>query len=537
MDAPPEAYEPGHPLPYFGSENPWNERMFEQHPADLFYKRRGQRQLLAILRGNAEQAEQWCRERLAADPHDAESWFMLTAARAQLGRLDEAVEAMHTALAEGLPFERFLAGPRSVLEPLYTTSEFRRLQRTLEVRLVHGPMLGDVTDTSARVWVRTAEAARVAVTAVPLSTPGKPVSVRFQTTDAEDLVGRGQLRGLEPDTTYAYRVTVDGRMAAPPGKTTFRTRPAPGSPTQLTVAFGGGAGYTPDHERVWDTIARQRPDALLLLGDNVYIDQPGMPGAFHQSTYSRRQSRPEFRRLVAEVPVYAIWDDHDGAIDDYWMGPYRDRPAWKIPNFEFFARQWNNPPMGSAAFPGCWFTFTIGDVDFFLLDGRNYRTNPFAEEKTMLGPVQKQWLLDGLAASHATFKILASPVAWSFDSKEGSYDTWSGFPKEREEIFDFIHEHDISGVVLVSSDRHRSDVWAIKQPNGYDFVEFASAKLTNVHTHDTIPTAIFSYNARNSFEVLRIDTTRDDPTVTGQVVNIDGETVFELKVPLSRLAK
>ena len=46
---------------------------------------------------------------------------------------------------------------------------------------------------------------------------------------------------------------------------------------QFTIVFGGGAGYVPKNERVWDTIRAIDPRALLLLGDNVYIDDPETP--------------------------------------------------------------------------------------------------------------------------------------------------------------------------------------------------------------------------------------------------------------------
>ena len=72
---------------------------------------------------------------------------------------------------------------------------------------------------------------------------------------------------------------------------------------------------------MWSTILSYKPNALLLLGDNVYVDLPQMPGDFHKYTYYRLQSNPKFRKLVANVPTYAIWDDHDAGIDDIWMGP------------------------------------------------------------------------------------------------------------------------------------------------------------------------------------------------------------------------
>jgi len=69
------------------------------------------------------------------------------------------------------------------------------------------------------------------------------------------------------------------------------------------------------------------------------------------------------------VPVFAIWDDHDCATDDVWMGPYRDKPAWKMSMLEGFRTNWNNPGYGTEQWPGCWFKFEIADVDFFMLDG------------------------------------------------------------------------------------------------------------------------------------------------------------------------
>jgi alkaline phosphatase D len=535
MSAPPEAYEEGNPFPYFGSENPWNRRMFGDNPANLFYKRRGQRQILATIDGNPGQAAEWARSRITNDPRDQESWFNLIIALGQLKRTEEMVATMHQALEAGLPFERLVAGPRDLLTPLYSTDEYKQIRDALDVRLVHGPILGDFTDSSILIWVRTARSSEVTIEAIPLSRIGNDAKAVFRTTEAADYSGVGRLEGLLGDTVYRYRIQVDGSFVSFPGEAIFRTAPAPGQSGRYVAAFGGGAGFTPKFERIWDTILGRQPQVLLLLGDNVYLDVPEAPGSYHQYTYYRRQSRPEFRRLTSSVATYAIWDDHDAGMDDIWLGPYLDRPDWKRANFEFFLQNWNNPTTGDPATPGGWFSFALGDLEFFMIDGRSYRTNPFAPEKTMLGPVQKAWLLKKLSNSTATFKILVSPVPWTELAKKGSLDTWCGFKEERDRIFDFIYEKGISGVVLVSSDRHRSDAWEIDRKKGYRFYEFGSAKLTNMHTHEPIPDAIFSYNEKNSFGLLRFDTTLDDPTVTNEFWTIDGEKVFSLTVPLSDL--
>ena len=177
----------------------------------------------------------------------------------------------------------------------------------------------------------------------------------------------------------------------------------------------------------------------------------------------------------------------------------------------------------------------IGDVEIFMLDGRTYRTNPFIDGRSMLGPEQKAWLLDGLATSTATFKLIASPVAWADGAKPNSIDTWSGFSDEREEIFSFIETRGIEGVVLLSSDRHRSEAWKIDRDSGYAFYEVLSGQLTNIHTHPIEEGALFSYNATDSFGVLSFDTERGDPTVTYRIHSIDDDIVYTLVIRLSEL--
>ena len=97
----------------------------------------------------------------------------------------------------------------------------------------------------------------------------------------------------------------------------------------------------------------------------------------------------------------------------------------------------------------------------------------------MLGPVQKKWLLNTIHASTGTFKVLISPVPWVFTAKANSKDTWNGFRNERNEIFGFLTENKIDGVVLISADRHRSDLWKIDRDRRYTLYEFNSSRLTN----------------------------------------------------------
>ncbi len=176
---------------------------------------------------------------------------------------------------------------------------------------------------------------------------------------------------------------------------------------KFTIAFGGGSGYVPENERVWNTIGALEPRAVLLLGDNVYIDDPETPEMqrFH---YYRRQSQPEWMRLAKRVPIYGIWDDHDFTTNDGWGGPAIDEPKWKREVWKIFKENYDNPYYGGGdKQPGCWFDFWIGKVHFVLIDGRYYRESPKGETPSMLGPAQLKWLK----------KTLKKPATFTDDSQ------------------------------------------------------------------------------------------------------------------------
>ncbi|MBN2475495.1 MAG: alkaline phosphatase D family protein [Pirellulales bacterium] len=500
-------------------------------------KRIGQSQIIPIVDGHPERAVEDCLAFLRNEPNHLESLFNLTIAYGQTGQTEKAVATMQRAIAAGLPPGRFLAGPRELLRPLAETAEFRKLLAEHARKLIHGPMLGCMTDRSVKFWVRTAEEVPLQVLVSTSKEMARPVkSATVFTEAARDFTAVAEVERLQPETTYYYDVLVNGKSALGPQHPSFRTFPPVDRAARFQVGFGGGAGYTPIHERMWNVLGSHRLAAFLFLGDNVYIDNPTRPDVQHY-TYYRRQSRVEYRRFVAATPVFAIWDDHDFGVNDCFYGAAIDDPAWKIPVWRVFRNNWNNPAYGGGEEqPGCWFKLSIADVEFFMLDGRYYRTNPKQENPSMLGPAQKAWLLKELGRSQATFKVLASPVPWVFEAKGDSLDTWRGFPAERREIFSFLEEKRIDGVVLISADRHRSDLWRIDRKTTYPLYEFESSRLTNIHTHGVMPGSLFGYNKECSAGMLTFDTTKPDPELTYQIYNLDNELIYTFVVKKSAIS-
>ncbi len=502
------------------------------------YKRVHQNALKAIMAGETSAAETMLRAFLDEWPDDAESYYMLTVAYAQAGRTQAAIESAKRAIELGLPAERFVAGTKTLLEPLADTEFITGLRRRCAYTPLHGPMLGDMTADRVSIWLRTLRAAQVravisrsADMADPVSTP--PVV----TAPATDFTAVVTIDGLEPSTDYYYRVEIDGHRCETHPPRQLRTFPAQNQPAKFRLVFGGGAGYVPPNERVWHTIQKQAPDLLLLLGDNVYSDDPTTPEMQHYCYY-RRQSRPEFRQLVQSTPVYSIWDDHDFGTNDCVEGPLIDTPTWKRPVFQVFRNNWVNPGYGGGdEHPGCYYDYYVGDVHFIMLDGRFYRTlEPDQGGPTMLGPVQRAWLLDKVAHSRGRLMLLCSPVPWVYEAKGDSKDTWNGFRAERQQIFDQLAECNKDGVVLMSADRHRSDLWKIERENDYPLYEFSSSRLTNQHVHKTMEQAEFSYHAKQSFGVVDIDTTQEDPLITYRIMTIDGDEVYKFDLRRSQIS-
>ncbi len=503
------------------------------------YKRRCKHQIAKLEDGAIEDAIACLEFHLADSPLDVEYMYGLAVAHTMQGNLDLALRYVQQAVDGGLPFSRFQAGPRSFLSALYADDRFNQLVSSYGDMLVHGPLLGSVSDSRARFWVRTWEAIPfrvwISTHANMSDATSTPVA---RTSAAQDYTGIASISRLTPDTVYFYQMELDGVRKDAIYR--FRTFPVAGEPARFEIGFGGCAGYTPWHERIWRQIADYAFPLFLLTGDNVYIDDPTRPGV-QDYVYYRRQSRPEFQALTAGTSIAAIWDDHEFGDDDSWGGPEIDQPAWKRPVWHTFRRNWNNPEYaGGDEQPGCWFAFSIANVDLFMLDDRYYRDNPDAPPSnrppSMLGDVQKDWLFNALTQSKGTFKVIVTSVPWANGVKPGSNDPWQGFKAERDEIFTFLAEKEINGVFLLSGDRHRADIWKIDRPAGYPLYDFENARLTNIHTHNLIPGALFGYNGKCTFGRLRFDTTLSDPEVIYDIISIDNELIHSFKLKLSEIS-
>ena len=371
-------------------------------------------------------------------------------------------------------------------------------------RLELGPLLGHASDGGARIWIKASKAATSAVVIgerQDLQDGRKVIGPKL--TSESDFVGIVEVGGLRPATRYFYKVLIDdrARSAAAPS---FVTPPPPDTVGRLRFAVTSCVGLPEDAAPAWAELAKIPIDLLLQLGDNVYAGSTD-PEVQRRTYYAHRRI-PAHRAVVARTPSLAIWDDWD------YAGNNSDgAAAGKERSLKTFKQLWPNPGFGQASDPGVYFKASWGDVDFFMLDGRYHRSpNDSADDgqKTMLGAVQLAWLKRELAASDATFKFLASGGEWQ---SRGRDDSWRNFLRERDELFRFIEERGITGVILLSGDRH---VTAGYQVLGR-FVEVTSGPFgAENHEPPYNPDEMFMlHDDGNFFVVFEVDTTAAEPAL------------------------
>jgi alkaline phosphatase D len=157
----------------------------------------------------------------------------------------------------------------------------------------------------------------------------------------------------------------------------------------------------------------------------------------------------------------------------------------------------------------------------------------------MIGGGQASWIEQRLAASTATFKLIAAGT--NFSQNTGG-ESWLDHAASRRRLFDFIRTRRIGGVVLLSGDIHRSHFRKIQVTGtgSYDLVELVSSPLANGGSScakDPAPDATQQACVSESalFVTVETDTTVADPTLVAKVVNLAGQVRATTTVRRSQL--
>ncbi|XVQ11275.1 alkaline phosphatase D family protein [Spirillospora sp. CA-255316] len=246
--------------------------------------------------------------------------------------------------------------------------------------LVLGPLLRHVSERTATIWVETDRPCEVRVSTGP---PGVEATARTFTAHGHHYA-LVEIDGLEPGARLPYAVALDGETVWPEPDSPFpasqiRTMKASGmvrisfgscrrSPDQdglhgvdalsafahhlAAVARGQGEGEGGGESERGGEGARVWPDALLMVGDQVYADElgeemlayvrerrgvdtepKGEVADFEEYTKLYELAwcfDPAVRWLLSTVPTFTVFDDHD--VRDDWNTSHTWRQEmWKKP--------------------------------------------------------------------------------------------------------------------------------------------------------------------------------------------------------------
>lgn len=380
-------------------------------------------------------------------------------------------------------------------------------------RAAWGVQVGDVTSSSALVWVRSDRPARMVVETSATE------SFRRARTWHGPLVGSGTdytgttpLYGLPPGHQVHYRVTLadpeDPRRTGEPVYGTFRTAPAR---RRDGVRFlwsgdiaGQGWGINPDIGGyvVYDEMRRLDPDFFLCSGDNIYADGVIEPSvnlpdgrvwrnitteekakvaetlAEYRGNFRYNLLDENVRRFNAQVPSIVQWDDHE-VRNNWYPGQILDDSRYTEKNVDVLAAR--STRAFREYFPVSTLRASAGEgrmhrvvrhgplLDVFVLDMRSFRNanSPGRQPDDttgILGAEQLGWLKHELSRSRAVWKVIAADMPLGLVVTDGATDFEAvaqgdpGAPLGRElqiaELLRYIKHRKITGTVWLTADVH-----------------------------------------------------------------------------------
>ncbi|MGH7388417.1 MAG: alkaline phosphatase D family protein [Candidatus Rokuibacteriota bacterium] len=362
---------------------------------------------------------------------------------------------------------------------------------------------GDVTATTAIVWARPPRVGDVRIAYEPAGEPAAGRTAVRRATPDTDLTVRVRLETLRPRTRYVYRVAGGGAT----GEGEFTTAPAPDERAAVRFLWSGDLGSARNCRRVsggypiFRVMARHRPDFFLFVGDTIYADHlcsgpEFVPGASsvaltldgYRAKHRYNRGDDAYGAFLRRTPVSAIWDDHE--VRNNFSGPSDPLMADGRRAFlEYFPIQPPDEEPGRLYRRLRWGAL----LEVFILDTRQYRSpngQPDGPGKTMLGAAQRRWLLDGLTASTATWKVVVSSVSFSVPTGRSARDSWSnatvwgipeengtGFATERDAILRTVRERSVKNLVVLSADVHHAELIRHHPTHDFSFHEFIAGPL------------------------------------------------------------
>jgi len=296
------------------------------------------------------------------------------------------------------------------------------------------------------------------------------------------------LSELLPKTTYYVLFTTANAKSDTLQFTTQELWQWRKDPPSCTVAFGSCA-YINDAEfdrpgkpygqdtRIFQSIADQKPNAMIWLGDNIYYregDWETYQNMMNRYFHARKVN--SMQALLNACPNYAIWDDHDFGPNDC-DGTF----VYRKESLQAFNDVWANSnsgiPGGSTNCNTA--KVQVNDIDIYLIDNRSFRT-PYKTtgvQAKMIGDEQLTWLIEDLKSSRASFKLIC--IGSQVVNSVPVFETFANYTEESKKLFQLIEENQIKNIIFLTGDRHFAELSERTLTNDIRVLDITTSPLTS----------------------------------------------------------
>jgi alkaline phosphatase D len=365
-----------------------------------------------------------------------------------------------------------------------------------------GLISGDPTPNGITLWTRLAgiEGAGRVELEVARDKSFRHVVTRKEigTNKALNHAVKARIERLKPHEQYYYRFSTKGSHSEV-GR--FRTALPADSKQPVSFAFWSCQDFTHGYYNAYDVLIKDDYDFVVCLGDYIYAEayhskadgtgvrddkvgstNSGNPDIVREAVtyqdyldkYSLYRSDPSLRAIHAKYPLVMLWDDHE--VQDNYAGKEADgglpsgkryTAARKAAAYKAFYQSMPAYVTGQRQYR----TLSFGrTVDLVIMDQRRYRANqpcndavapPCADwnqPRDFLGQTQMAYVQHQLQKSKAAWKVMANEVTIMPTKVLGGsffmYDSWEGYPQEREQLLTFIRDKGVNDVVFITGDIH-----------------------------------------------------------------------------------
>ncbi len=329
----------------------------------------------------------------------------------------------------------------------------------LTTSVTHGPIIGGVTPTTARVFVRTETMETVDV---QFSTQSNFAAVAKtfsgQTIGSRDTSVILDASGLQPDTRYFVRAMINGVETGK--RATFKTFPTEGTEGNYKFLYGSCIYELMDTDSsLFKQMLTEDANLFTPTGDwgypdrvtganDLYLSNPPKSWASDYSKvaaiYKERYARTNSGFFYSSIAMDYTHDDHDYLNDNtgrdhaniFEINPIGGKfgepksvsqpPQARLNCIKGYQEFFPSYPLVDSN-EGIFHSYRMGNCEFFVLDLRSARTSQHEAIKevggewmvqepaghSIMGQVQREWLFNGLQNSTADWKFIISSVVFN----------------------------------------------------------------------------------------------------------------------------